>query len=47
MTDRIALVLALLIAAGIAADLIFTGGATLFFLARKSLDFLEWVAFWR
>ena len=47
MTDRIALALALLIAAGIAADWLLTGGATLLFLARKFFTLLDWVEFWR
>ncbi|MFN6924296.1 MAG: hypothetical protein ACK4P8_01450 [Tabrizicola sp.] len=47
MTNRIALWLALLIAAGIAADFTLNDGTALFFLARKFLDLIEWVAFWR
>ncbi len=47
MTDRIALGLALLIAAGIAADMALTGGETLLFLARKFVSLLDWVEFWR
>ena len=47
MTDRIALVLAGLIALGILADFTLNQGATLLFLARKSLDFIEFLAFWR
>ena len=46
MTDRIALVLALIIGCLIAADLIFGWGATLF-LARKFIVFIDWIAFWR
>ena len=47
MTDRIALGLALLLAAGIAADWFLTGGETLLFLARKFFTLLDWVEFWR
>ena len=47
MTDRIALGLALLLAAGIGADLWLSGGEGLVFLARKFLDLMEWVEFWR
>ncbi len=46
MTDRIALILFLLIAGAVAADLILGFGASIF-LARKALDFLHWVIFWR
>jgi hypothetical protein len=47
LTNRIALWLALIILAGILADATLNGGAALFFLARKFLDMIEWVAFWR
>ncbi len=46
MTDRIALVLILVITALIAADLWFDWGGTLFVL-RRALVFLDWVMFWR
>ncbi len=47
MTDRIAVWLAVVIAAAIAADLALNDGAALFFLAQKFLDLIEWVVFWR
>lgn len=47
MTDRLALMLALLIALGIGADVLLTGGATLLFLARKFIVLLDAVQFWR
>lgn len=47
MTDKIALYVGLLIAALIGIDLIFMGGANLYFLARKGMEFIEWIAFWR
>jgi hypothetical protein len=47
MTNMIALVLGILIAAAIGTDLLFNEGAALFFLTRKFLDLIEWVAFWR
>lgn len=47
MTNRIALWLGLILAAGIGADFALNNGAALFFLARKFLDLIEWVAFWR
>lgn len=47
MTNRIAIVLALLIAAGVAVDLVLRDGAGSLFLLRKLADLVEWVAFWR
>jgi hypothetical protein len=47
LTNRIALGLGLILVAGMLADYGFNGGAGLFFLARKFLDLIEWVAFWR
>lgn len=46
LTNRIAVALALLIAAVIAADLALGYGGTLFVL-RKAYVFLDWVMFWR
>ncbi len=47
MTDRIALVLAILIVGIVAADLfLLQTGATLF-LARKFLVLVDWAMFWR
>ena len=47
LTDRIALWLAAVLILLIGADFLITGGATLLFLARKFLDLMDWVAFWR
>ena len=47
MTDRIAVWLAVVIAAVVGADLALNDGAALFFLAQKFLDLIEWVVFWR
>jgi hypothetical protein len=47
MTDRLALVLGLLIAALIFADFMMNGGNALFFLARKGVDLIDYLAFWR
>lgn len=46
MTNRIALILAVIIAALVALDLVMGWGATLF-LARKFIVFIDWIAFWR
>jgi hypothetical protein len=47
MTDRIALILALALVALGTADAMLNDGAVLLFLARKFLDLMEWVEFWR
>ena len=47
MTDRIALILAILIVALCALDLFANGGGVLFFLARKLFVFVEYLVFWR
>ena len=47
MTDRLAIVLGVLIALLIAADLLANGGGVLVFLARKMLDLMEYLIFWR
>ena len=47
MTNTIALYLAILIVAAIGLDLLVNDGIALGFLARKFLDLVEWVAFWR
>jgi hypothetical protein len=46
VTNRIALVLGLVLAALIAADLALGLGGLLF-LARRFLALLDWIAFWR
>lgn len=47
MTDRIALVLALLIAAAIGADVVFNAGTASVFLLRKMGDLVQYVMIWR
>jgi hypothetical protein len=47
MTNTIALVLGIMIAAAIGVDIVANEGTALAFLARKFLDLVEWVAFWR
>lgn len=46
MTNRIALVIGIVIAAGIAVDALANDGAASGFLSRKFLDLIEWVKFW-
>ena len=47
MSNRTAAILFLGICGLIAADLVLNGGNYSVFLARKFLNLVEWVAFWR
>ncbi len=47
MTNPIAVVLAVIILAGLAADLLFNSGGATLVLVRKFVEFIEWLAFWR
>jgi hypothetical protein len=47
MTNRIALVLGILIVLLLIADQIWLGGSSTLFLAREFTQLIEWVAFWR
>ena len=47
MTDRLALVLGLIIAAALAVDLFVYGSAHMIFLGKKLFELMEWMAFWR
>ncbi|WP_168733027.1 hypothetical protein [Aliigemmobacter aestuarii] len=47
MTDRIALVLGLVLVALILTDVLANGGDVLLFLARKFAGFLDYLMFWR
>jgi hypothetical protein len=47
MTNQIAIALALPILAAIGVDQALFDGANLLFLAKKGLDLIEWLAFWR
>ncbi len=47
VTDRIAIGLAIVIGGLLAADFLFADGAGAFFLARRFMDLLEYLAFWR
>ncbi len=46
MTDRVALVLALIIAGAIASDYWLNDATGLLFLGRKAVEFLDYVIFW-
>jgi hypothetical protein len=47
MNMTISLVFAALIAAGLAADALANDWTASLFLARKLIDLLSWIAFWR
>ncbi len=47
MTNQIAIVLGLMILAGIGADIVLNDGDGLLFLAKKFWDLSDWIAFWR
>jgi hypothetical protein len=47
MTNALALVLTVMILIAVGVDLTVNDGVALTFLARKFLDLLEWVVFWR
>ena len=47
LTDRIAFLLAGVVALAILADLSFNGGSALLFLARKLVDLIDLVSIWR
>jgi len=46
LTDRVALILALVILAGIAVDFALTGGESLLFLVRKFFGMMDMLEFW-
>jgi hypothetical protein len=47
MTNLIALFIGVVLALAIGADLVANDGNALMFLARKFLDLVDWVVFWR
>lgn len=47
MTNRLALILGLLILIALAIDFALVGDAHVIFLAKKFMELLNWVAFWR
>jgi hypothetical protein len=47
MTNRIAVILFLVILSAIAADVALNDGVALLFLARKGFALVEYLAFWR
>ncbi|MEL7097922.1 MAG: hypothetical protein AAGM84_03755 [Pseudomonadota bacterium] len=47
MTNRLAIVLGVIIVAAIAYDAIGNEGDNLLFLGKKLAELIEWLAFWR
>jgi len=47
MTNRIALILGLLLLGAVALDLFLFGAQHLVFLGKKLFELTEWMAFWR
>jgi hypothetical protein len=47
MTNRLALVLGLLILGVLLADILIFGADHLVFLGKKLFDLIDWLAFWR
>lgn len=47
MTNRLALILGVLVLAAILADLALSDGRAVLFLARRLLVLIDWLAFWR
>jgi len=47
MTNKISLVLGLLIVSAIAIDLFFFGTPHMVFLGKRLFELMDWMAFWR
>ena len=47
MTNRTSIYLGLIICGAVIADFVLNDGQASLFLARKFVDLLDWVAFWR
>jgi hypothetical protein len=47
MTNRLAVILGILILGAMAADFALNDGAALFFLSRKFLGLVDYLTFWR
>ncbi len=47
MTDRIALVLGIIVATAVILDLAVYGTGHVLFLSKKLYGLIEWLAFWR
>jgi hypothetical protein len=47
MTNRIAIVLGLIILGAIVLDVVLYGSEHVIFLGKKLAELIEWIAFWR
>ncbi|WP_417208390.1 glyceraldehyde-3-phosphate dehydrogenase [Antarctobacter sp.] len=47
MTNRLAIIIGLLLVGAIVADLYLKDGSNLLFLGRKFFVLIDWLAFWR
>ena len=47
VTNRIAIVLGLILIAALVVDMLLYGNEHLIFLGKKLLELIEWIAFWR
>ncbi|MCH2077675.1 MAG: hypothetical protein MK180_12505 [Rhodobacteraceae bacterium] len=47
MTNRLAIILGIMIVTALLADGFLNDGAATLFLMKRFLDLIEWVAFWR
>ncbi|MCX7299518.1 MAG: hypothetical protein NTX73_03890 [Rhodobacterales bacterium] len=47
MTNGLAYGIGTFVIAALLLDYVFFGGNGALFLAKKGMDFLEWIAFWR
>lgn len=47
MTNKLAIILGLVILGAIATDLLANGGVAVMFLLKKFANMVEWLAFWR
>jgi len=47
MSNRTSLIVAILIVVAVALDLMLNGGRVSFFLAKKTTELIEYMAFWR
>ena len=47
MTNRLALILAVILIGAVAADVMRYDSENLLFLSKKMLELIEWMAFWR
>lgn len=47
MTNRLAIILGLILVGAVVADMALADGANLLFLGRKVFVLIDWLAFWR